>query len=585
MAMQNLRQFIRLLESRHQLLRIDEPVDPYLEIAEIHRRIVNQAGPALLFTNVKGSRFPVVTNLLGTAERVNWAFGENVDQTIEKLLKWIQHPPESKKELFKNLWQDRSIFKRLLNLGKKQVNRAPLFETELQSLEEIPFLTSWPLDGGPFLTLPLVYTESIDPQNPSSNLGMYRIQRFGPRQTGLHFQISKGGGFHFWQAEQKKSNLPVSILLGGPPALIAAAIAPLPENINELLLASFLMESKIECKTPKGWPHALPVEAEFAICGEAIAGKRKIEGPFGDHYGYYSLEHEFPYLDVKHIFARSDAIYPATIVGKPPQEDLYIGHWLQETMKPLIRMAMPGVEDLWAFGESGFHALAGARIQERYERESLKHALRILGEGQLSLTKCLLLTDQNVNLRDIKKLLEHVLERMRPEVDLYILAQMSLDTLDYTGTKLNHGSRAILMGLGQVKRELPRHIDQTLYQIFPSAEIFCPGCLVVKGKSYTQDPQWAKNLLELPLGPWPLVIVVDDPHETCKSSHDFLWTVFMRFDPAQDIYTNHQVVQHHICHKWPLIIDARFKPSYPAVVEVAPATKELVTKKWNNYFK
>lgn len=585
MSMRNLREFIHFLESKNQILTINEPVDPYLEIAEIHRRVVSQGGPALLFTNVKGSRYRVVTNLLGTAERVNWAFGENVDQQIERILKWIQHPPESKADLLKNAWKDRSLFKRLLRLGKKNAICSPLFQQNVESLEEIPFLTSWPLDGGPFLTLPLVYTESISSKAPSCNLGMYRIQRFGARQTGLHFQINKGGGYHFLQAEQAGQNLPVSIFLGGPPALIAAAIAPLPENVNELLLASFLMQDKIPFKKPKEWSHALPVEAEFAICGHAIAGKRKPEGPFGDHYGYYSLEHDFPYLEVEHIFARKDAIYPATIVGKPPQEDLYIGHWLQETMRPLIQLAMPGVEDLWAFGESGFHALAGARIQERYERESLKHALRILGEGQLSLTKCLLLTDQPTNIRDIRQLLEHILERMRPEVDLYILAQMSLDTLDYTGPKLNHGSRAIFMGLGKPKRTLPANLDLALQQRFPSTQVFCPGCLVVKGPSYGENPHWAEQLLLQSVDPWPLIIVVDDPVETCKSSHDFLWTVFMRFDPAQDIYTRHHVVKHHICHQWPIVIDARFKPSYPAVVEVDEKTEALVSKKWNQYFR
>lgn len=584
MSFSSIRQFLALLSAQKQLITIDVEVDPHLEIAEIHRRVVAQEGPVLLFRNVKGSQFPVVTNLFGTAQRVAWAFGENVDQTIEEILHLFQHPPESKKELFQSLWQHRPLLTRLMNLGKKPSKQAPLFETTLSSLEEIPFLTSWPLDGGPFLTLPLVYTESIDPSHASANLGMYRIQRFGPRQTGLHFQINKGGGYHFWQAEQKKQNLPVSILLGGPPALIASAIAPLPENVNELLLASFLMKSKIPCKKPGNWPHSLPIEAEFAICGHAIAGKRKLEGPFGDHYGYYSLAHDFPYLEVEHIYARKDAIYPATIVGKPVQEDMHIGYWLQETMRPLIRLAMPGVEDLWAYGESGFHALAGARIQERYERESLKHALRILGEGQLSLTKCLLLTDQNVNIRDIKKLLEHILERMRPEVDLYIFAQMSLDTLDYTGPKLNHGSRAIFMGLGDIKRLLPKEIDSNLSGRFAQAKAFCGGCLVVQGKNYSEDPTWAQKLLETPLNPWLLVIVVDDVEETCRSNSDFLWSVFMRFDPAQDIYTHHHVVKHHLCHSWPIVIDARFKPHYPAVVEVDGATQEKVSARWDSYF-
>src|ERR687890_1213584 len=314
---------------------------------------------------------------------------------------------------------------------------------------------------------------------------MYRMQRFDARTTGMHWQIHKGGGFHYHEAEAAGRALPVTVFLGGPPALILSAIAPLPEDVPELVLASLLAGEKIgTAKNPLGAGHRLVAEAEFALAGRVPPRVRRAEGPFGDHYGYYSLQHDYPVFEVEAVFHRKDAIYPATVVGKPRQEDFFIGDYLQKLLSPLFPLVMPSVRDLWTYGETGFHSLAAAVVRERYAREALVSGFRILGEGQLSLTKFLILTDTPQDLKDFPKLLEHVLERFRPETDLFVFSNTSMDTLDYTSGKVNEGSKAIMLGLGDAVRELPREFRGELPVGVRRAEVFCAGCLVVEGAPY-----------------------------------------------------------------------------------------------------
>ncbi len=313
----------------------------------------------------------------------------------------------------------------------------------------MPFLQLWHDDGGFFNTLPLVYTES--PSTGKHNLGIYRMQRYDRTTTGMHWQIGKGGGFHYYEAEQRNERLPVTVLLGGPPALILSAVAPLPEGVPELMLASLLAGGKIGvARNPVGG-HKLIAEAEFAMCGSVAPHERRPEGPFGDHYGYYSLRHDYPVFNAEAVFHRKDAIYPATVVGKPRQEDFFIGDYLQELLSPLFPLVMPAVRDLWSYGETGFHSLAAAVVHERYSREALSTGFRILGEGQLTLTKFLLLTDKPQDLRDFTSLFEYILARAEWERDLFIFSQTAFDTLDYASGKINRGSKAILMGTGEAK--------------------------------------------------------------------------------------------------------------------------------------
>ena len=580
----NLRSFLDLLRRENDLVTVEAEVDPYLELAEIHRRVIERGGPALLFTRVKGSKFPVVTNLFGTNQRIELAFGRKPEQFIKQLVDVAESllPPDRKK-----LWRHRSLVRDSLKLGTRTVLRGPV--TEVINLEPhldlLPVLTTWQEDGGPFITLPLVYTEH--PVTKKHNLGIYRMQVYGADSAGLHWQIQKGGGFHYHAAEQINQPLPVTVFLGGPPALIISAIAPLPEDVPELILASLLGGEKLRMtKNPVGGAHRLVAEAEFALIGHAPPHERRPEGPFGDHYGYYSLQHDYPVFHCDAIAHRRDAIYPATVVGKPRQEDFFIGDYLQSLLSPIFPLVMPGVRDLWSYGETGFHSLAAAVVRERYAREALVSGFRILGEGQLALTKFLILTDSPIDLRDFRSVLEHVLARARWETDFFIFSNTSMDTLDYTSGKVNEGSKAILMGLGEAVHNLPREFQGELPQGISRAEVFCPGCLVIQGSQYLEEPSQAERLAQTSaFAEWPLVILHDDAN-VAKSTTDFLWSTWTRFEPAADIYAREtNVIRHHLSYQSPMVIDARKKPTLPDELIVRDDIAKLVDDRWRAYFK
>jgi 4-hydroxybenzoate decarboxylase subunit C len=579
----NLRTFLDLLYRENEITTIEAEVDPYLEAAEIHRRVIERGGPVLLFKRVKGSRFPVVTNLFGTRRRIDLAFGPKPEAIVRELVQVAESllPPQPAE-----LWKHRSLGREVLKLGTRNTSRSPVTQVrdEPARLDELPVLTTWQEDGGPFITLPLVYTEN--PVTKKHNLGIYRMQVYDARTTGLHWQIQKGGGFHYTEAERLGQSLPVTVFLGGPPALILAAIAPLPEDVPELVLASLLAGEKLKMtQNPLGGPHRLAAEAEFALIGNAPPHKRRPEGPFGDHYGYYSLQHEYPVFEVNAVFHRRDAIYPATVVGKPRQEDFFIGDYLQQLLSPLFPLVMPGVRDLWTYGETGFHSLCAAVVRERYGREALVSGFRILGEGQLSLTKFLLLTDTPQDLHDFPRLLEHVLARFNAETDLFIFANVSMDTLDYTSGKVNEGSKAIMLGLGPARRALPREFRGELPQAVSAAEVFCGGCLVVQGGSYAEDPEQAARLAkDSAFAEWPLVVLHDDA-TVSRSTKDFLWSTWTRFEPASDIYAaDTKVVRHHLAYTGPIVIDARTKPGFPKELIVRDDIAELVDRRWREYF-
>jgi UbiD family decarboxylase len=579
----SLRTFLDLLQRENEIITISAEVDPYLEVAEVHRRVIAAGGPALLFKRVKGSRYPVVTNLFGTDRRIDLAFGPKPEQLVKDLVHIAESilPPKGEE-----LWKHRSLAFELLKLGTKNTTRSPVTQVieRPPRLDELPVLTTWQEDGGPFITLPLVYTEN--PTTRKHNVGMYRMQVYDQRSTGLHWQIQKGGGFHYDEAERLGQSLPVTVFLGGPPALILAAIAPLPEDVPELVLASLLAGEKLRMTAhPAGGRYRLAAEAEFAFVGQAKPNERKPEGPFGDHYGYYSLQHDYPVFHIDTIFHRRDAIYPATVVGKPRQEDFFIGDYLQRLLSPLFPLVMPTVRDLWTYGETGFHSLCAAVVRERYGREALVSGFRILGEGQLSLTKFLLLTDTPQDLGDFPALLEHTLARFNPETDLFIFANVSMDTLDYTSGKVNEGSKAIMLGLGDARRELPQDFHGTLPPGVSSAEVFCGGCLVLQGLPYAEDDSLASRVSSDPVfAEWPLVVLHDDA-TVARSVPDFLWSTWTRFEPAADIYAaKTTVVRHHLSYEAPIVIDARTKPGFPRELIVRDDIATLVDRRWQEYF-
>lgn len=579
----NLRSFLRLLEREKELVTVEAEVDPYLELAEVHRRVIERGGPALLFRRVKGSRYPAVTNLFGTERRISLAFGPKPEALVRQAVEVAESllPPRAGK-----LWRHKSLALEALRLGTRRVRRAPVAEVvdRPARLGELPVLTTWQEDGGPFFTLPLVYTEH--PRTKKHNLGMYRLQRFDDATTGIHWQIHKGGGFHYHEAEAAGEPLPVTVFLGGPPALILSAIAPLPEDVPELVLASVLAGSRLPvADNPVGHPHRLVAEAEFALVGRVRPRVRRPEGPFGDHYGYYSLQHDYPVFDVETVLHRRDAVYPATVVGKPRQEDFFIGDYLQKLLSPLFPLVMPSVRDLWTYGETGFHSLAAAVVRERYRREALVSAFRILGEGQLSLTKFLILTDAPQDLRDFRRVLAHVLARARFETDLFVFSNVSMDTLDYTSGRVNEGSKAVLLGLGDAARELPGEFRGELPAGVSRAEVFCEGCLVLEGRPYAEEPEQAARLAaHASLEGWPLVVLHDDA-SVAGSAPDFLWATWTRFEPASDIYAAAaRVVRHHVSYTPPVVIDARMKPGYPDELIVREDIADLVTRRWTEYF-
>ncbi len=575
----DLRSFLDLLRRENELLVIDEEVDPHLEIAEIHRRIIARGGPALLFTKVKNSQFPVTTNLFGTARRMDLAFGKRP----QLFVKGIVELAESIMPLtFGKIWQKRHLLMDGLKIGLKTSSSGPILQNcQLPPrLSSLPLLTSWHSDAGPFVTLPLVYTEH--PDGRGHNLGMYRIQRHDDQTTGIHWQIHKGGGYHYFEAESSNRPLPLTLYIGGPPALILSAIAPLPEDIPELILTSLLLGEKLQMtKDPHGG-HNLVSHAEFAIKGIVPPHIRRPEGPFGDHYGYNSLEHDYPVFQISHIYHRDKAIYPATVVGRPKQEDFFIGDYLQELLSPLFPLVMKGVRELKTFGETGFHCLAAARVSDRYPREAFACGLRILGEGQLSLTKFLLITDGDVDITDFSALWPHILERVQWDQDLFVFANVSQDTLDYTGPSVNKGSKAMLMGLGKEKRrELPRSFAGSLPPDCKRPKVFLPGTLVLEGTPYATDPTLPVRIAEWPdLYDWPSILLVDSTENATCSMQEFLWTFFTRFEPAADIHgAAVTVTRFHVGLRPPVVFDCRMKPWYTEVLEVDAETRSLVDGK------
>lgn len=585
MRSDNIGSFLEHLKKEGELVIVEAPVDPRLELAEIQRRVVAQQGPALLFTNVQGTKFPVATNLFGTRRRIDLAFGEEPYRFFRRVVEAVEilgAPSISK------LWNFRDLVKTGLNLGTTNCRTGAVLDCVMNpaQLKALPQIQGWPMDGGPFLTLPLAYSEH--PLTGKPNIGMYRNQIFDDGTAGMHFQIQRGIGFHYFESEKLQRPLPVNVFLGGPPSLIMAAIAPLPENIPEAVLASLLQGKKLGLiRNPSVSPLPVFAEVEFALIGQVPPGVRRTEGPFGDHYGYYSLAHSFPVFQVDRIYHRNNAIFPATVVGRPRQEDHYIGEYLQELFSPVYPLVMNGVHAVWAYDDAGMHPLAGAIVKERYPREAFMAAMRILGEGQLSLTKFLMLTDTPLPLNQFRALLVHILERADFASDLFVFSPVSQDTLDYTSGRMNEGSKAILMGLGDKRYTLADNPQSELKNpIFRNQKVYAPGVLVVEGPGWQhQDSVVRQLLLEEAVQPFRIVCLVDNSAECVRDDPSFLWTVFTRLEPAADIYAKESRLERfHVQLSAPIVLDCRVKPWYPPVVEPLAETVAQVNAVWSSLF-
>ena len=587
MSFADLRSFISHLESTNQLARITEQVDPNQEVTIIQHRTLAAGGPALLFENVKGSPYRMVTNLFGTPRRVEAAFGRPPEEIGELIASTADRlaPPT-----LGALWSARGQLRRLMRARMRTVRSGPVMDKcfDPPQLHRLPCLTCWPLDGGAFFTLPLVHT--VDPESGAGNLGIYRLQRFDDESTGMHWQIEKGGGFHFAKASRLGVPLPISVFLGGPPALTLAAIVPLPEGIDERLLAALIMGRPLDVISRRQTGHRIPAAAEFVLEGSVTPGDVRKEGPFGDHLGHYSHSAEFPVFRVDRVLARKDAIYPATVVGKPPQEDYYIGEAIQQMTLPLLKMTRPGISDLWAYPETGFHPLAAVAVRQRYAREALKHAMSILGEGQLSLTKVLIAVDDDVNVRDFRAVSGAMWANLDPADGLHLLAPTAQDTLDFTGPSMNTGSRLILLATSRSAGPLrgappadPPPGEQVHRAIIRLARLG-DAVLVAQVPAECDRRSIQAALAANAVTREYLLHVLVSPDVPLDDERLMLWGWFTRFDPLADIHpARRELTGNRMVLHFPIMIDATWKPGYRQTVEFDEDCRRRIDAKWDKY--
>ncbi len=580
------------------LVRISEEIDADLEAAEIHRRVYAAGGPALLFDNVRDCRFPMTSNLFGTMDRTRFIFRDAL-AGVQALIRLKKDPTD----LLRYPLRAPAVLRTLLSMRPAKRSTGPVLAYE-SSVDQLPSLKSWPLDGGAFITLPEVYTEHPDrPGYMNSNLGMYRVQLSGDRyaanrQVGLHYQIHRSIGLHHAAALAKGEPLRVNIFVGGPPSMAIAAVMPLPEGIPEVAFAGALSRRAIRMIRRADGP-MICAEADFCITG-SIGEEELPEGPFGDHLGYYSLVHDFPVLNVDKVYHRKDAIWPFTVVGRPPQEDTSFGELIHELTGPAIPAVLPGVRAIHAVDQAGVHPLLLAigneryvpYAQERQPQEVLTNANAILGQGQLSLAKYLLITahqdNPDLDINDIEAFFRHVLERVDWTRDLHFQTRTTIDTLDYSGTGLNEGSKLVIAGVGRVRRELPTEVPSGLWlpDGFTDVRVCLPGVIAITAPKWSVGPHQADPVAQgfsdqMPadstLNRFPLVVLTEDSEFCSRSLSNFLWVTFTRSNPAADIYgIDSFTEQKHWGCRGSLIIDARLKAHMASALEVDPDVSKRV---------
>ena len=586
------------LERIGQLVRVREEVDPYLEMAAIHLKVHEAGGPALLFENVKGTRYRAVSNLFGTLERSKWIF-RHTWEAARSVIALRGDPFQALKQPLKSVQTGLSAFHAL---PWKQ-GGLPQGAFEEIRIADLPHITHWPMDGGAFITLPQVYSE--DPDKPgimNANLGMYRVQLSGNdyihgQEVGLHYQIHRSIGIHQHKANLRGEPLKVSIFVGGPPAHTLAAIAPLPEGLSELTLAGLLAGRRFRYSYLDGY--CISHDADFVIIGDVYPNDTKPEGPFGDHLGYYSLVHPFPVMKVRKVLAKPNAIWPFTVVGRPPQEDTAFGQLIHELTGDAVRHEIPGVKEVHAVDAAGVHPLLLAIGSERYTpyakpdrpAEILTIANRILGTGQLSLAKYLFITaedDRPLDTHDVEGFLAYVLERIDLRRDLHFYTNTTIDTLDYTGTGLNQGSKVVFAAYGPKKRELCREVPEAFGRLrgFENARLAMPGVVMLQGPKFADYGKAQKELDELceaiaqlgPLPDCPLIVLCDNSSFASASLANFLWVTFTRSNPSHDIHgvNSFYAFKHWGCDN--VIIDARIKPHHAPVLKMDPDVEKRIER-------
>lgn len=598
MGYKNTQECITDLEKHGHLLRIKEEVSSELEMAAIHLRVYENNGPALLFENIKDCKFRAASNLYGTLERSKFIFRDTIEK-IKILIDLKNDPLEALKHPLKYASIAHTAFSAL---PKKSRFNTPVLQNQI-TVSQLPQIKCWPDDGGAFVTLPIVYSEDIDkPGIMNSNLGMYRIQLSGnkyipDKEIGLHYQLHRGIGVHQTKSNAKNQALKVSIFVGGPPSLTLGAVMPLPEGMSELTFAGALGNRRIRYTYRDGF--CIAADADFVITGEVFPGENKPEGPFGDHLGYYSLKHNFPLMRVNKVYHRNNAIWPFTVVGRPPQEDTSFGALIHEITGAAIPKEIPGLKDIHAVDASGVHPLLLAIGSERYTpfnyerkpQEILTIANHILGSGQLSLAKYLFIIAGEDNPRltthELRDYFTHVLERVDWTRDLHFHTRTTIDTLDYSGEDINSGSKVVIAAAGNKLRELGTSLSElNLPDNFRNPKVVIPGIIAIEGDKYT-DEKVSKTQIETLnqlstlnfelLTNFPLIIICDDSEFVAHSLNNFLWVTFTRSNPANDIHgINSFIHNKHWGCKGPLIIDARIKPHHAPPLIKDPAIEKCV---------
>lgn len=600
MGYKSLAECVADLERNGHLIRIKEEVDPYLEMAAIHMRVFDAQGPALYFENIKGSRFPAVSNLFGTLERSKFMFRDTLHH-VKKLVDVKMDPMSVFK---KPLHYMSSSLVAASALPLKKKSGAPILYGQTK-ISELPQIVNWPKDGGAFVTMPQVYTEDIDsPGIMQANLGMYRIQLSGndyilDAEVGLHYQLHRGIGIHQTKANELGKPLKVSIFVGGPPSHPLSAVMPLPEGLSEAIFAGALGNRRFRYfYDDEGF--CLSADADFVITGMVYPQDTKPEGPFGDHIGYYSLTHEFPLMKIHRVYHRKNPIWSFTVVGRPPQEDTSFGALIHEITGSAMPKQISGLHAVNAVDPAGVHPLLFAIGSERYTpyqdldrpQELLTISNQILGTNQLSLAKYLFISafedNPQLDIYDIPAFFTHILERIDLTRDLHFLTNTTIDTLDYSGDGLNAGSKVTFAAVGTKKRNLATEVPKELVlpRPFDKVKLAIPGVLVVDGRdfvSYEQDTdvisQWSRSVRMVDFTGIQMIVIVDDAGFAADSVNNFVWVTFTRSNPSHDIYgvDSFTTFKHWGCNG-PVIIDARSKPHHAPALVMDPIIESKVNR-------
>ena len=587
MRIYSLQDFIKYLDLNGELIRIKAEVDARLEVTEISTRALKEGMPALLFENVKGAKFPLAMNVLASDKRIELALGKHPDQLGEELITFMEDAmPPGPKVFFKHA----GITKRIFSTLPKKTCRPTSQEVVINpDLNDIPVITSWPEDGGPFITLPQVFT--YDPHDGKRNVGMYRMQIFDGQTTGMHWQIQKGGGFHYYQARKMDREFEIAVALGTDPALLLATVAALPEGIDEVMFSGFLRGKRTRMVNGKSVSIKVPADAEFILEGTVHLTELRMEGPFGDHFGHYSHASKFPVFHINKVTHRKNPIYPATVVGRPPMEDKYLGNATQQVLGPLIRLIHPEICNLWAYYEAGFHNLLVVSVEERYQKEAMKTALSIMGEGQLSLTKCIVTVSEDVNPRDFNAVLTAIRENFDPTYDFIMIPKVPLDTLDFTSYKMNLGSKMIMDATRSGNADKTKASESEIGSLIKIIDnrvldwnLLGETLLVVSVQDNGRDVVNKLTKSEELVG--PKIIAAVSPDVDIRNQEQTIWGIFTRFDAERDImFAEEKLIGISPLFKGKMGIDATWKKGYPAPLVMSDEIVKKVDERWDSYWK